>query len=126
MVPNDLAAAGARRAGVTVETNLLMMVVDESRKEKFEPLLDRSGVLGYTEIPHALGVGATGPRPGSRAFSRTSAIILTVVPTGALNPLVEGIRTYCGECGERLRMFAWSVEDMALTADAKEGPAGGI
>ena len=36
-------------------TKLLMLVVEESRKEEMEVFLDRAGVLGYTEIPHALG-----------------------------------------------------------------------
>ena len=55
-------------------TKLLMLVVEGSRKEDVEVFLDRAGVLGYTEIPHALGVGVTGPRLGSRAFPKTSAL----------------------------------------------------
>ena len=97
-------------------TKILMLVVEESRKEELEAFLDRAGVLGYTEIPHALGVGTTGPRLGSRAFPKTSAVIFTVLPADALPPLVERVRAYCGECGERLKMLAWDAEEIALDA----------
>ncbi len=95
-------------------TKILMLVVEESRKEELEVFLDRAGVLGYTEIPHALGVGATGPRLGSRAFPKTSAVIFTVMPAEALDPLVEKLRAFCGECGERMKMLAWDAHDIAL------------
>ena len=96
-------------------TKLLMLVVEESRKEEVEVFLDRAGVLGYTEIPHALGVGATGPRLGSRAFPKTSAVIFTVLEEDALQRVVDGIRAYCGECGERLKMLAWDAQDIPVT-----------
>lgn len=96
-------------------TKLLMLVVEESRKEEVEVFLDRAGVLGYTEIPHALGVGATGPRLGSRAFPKTSAVIFTVLEEDALQRVVDGIRAYCGECGERLKMLAWDAQDILVT-----------
>ncbi|HUK12308.1 MAG TPA: hypothetical protein VLW17_03320 [Thermoanaerobaculaceae bacterium] len=98
---------------------LLMLVVDEARKEELEVLLDRAGALGYTEIPHALGVGLTGPRLGSRAFPKTSAVIFTVVPAELLDGLVAAIRSYCGECGERLKLLAWDASEIPL-----EDPAG--
>ncbi|MGD1149087.1 MAG: hypothetical protein ABR961_14180 [Thermoanaerobaculaceae bacterium] len=96
-------------------TKLLMLVVEESKKEQVEVFLDRAGVLGYTEIPHALGVGATGPRLGSRAFPKTSAVIFTVLEEDALQRVVDGIRAYCGECGERLKMLAWDAQDIPVT-----------
>ena len=99
-------------------TKLLMLVVEESRKEEVEVFLDRAGVLGYTEIPHALGVGATGPRLGSRAFPKTSAIIFTVLEEDALNRIVDGIRAYCGDCGERLKMLAWDAQDIPVSVGA--------
>ncbi len=99
-------------------TKILMLVVEESRKEELEVFLDRAGVVGYTEIPHALGVGATGPRLGSRAFPKTSAVIFTVLPAEALAQLVEGLRAYCAECGERLKMLAWDAQDITLDASA--------
>ena len=61
---------------------LLMLIVDEEKKEELEVFLNRAGVLGYTEIPHAVGVGSTGPRLGSRAFPKTSAVIFTVIAGG--------------------------------------------
>jgi len=99
-------------------TKVLMLVVEESRKEQLEVFLDRAGVLGYTEIPNAYGMGTTGPRLGSRAFPKTSAVIFTVLPAEALDPLVAGLREYCGGCGERLKMLAWDAQDIALDAGA--------
>ena len=96
-------------------TKLLMLVVEESRKEEVEVFLDHAGVLGYTEIPRALGHGTTEPRLGSRAFPKTSAIIFTVLDDDALTRIVDGIRAYCGECGERLKMLAWDVQDIPVT-----------
>jgi len=99
-------------------TKVLLIVVEESRKEQLEVFLDRAGVLGYTEIPNALGMGTTGPRLGSRAFPKTSAVIFTVLPAEALDPLVAALRAYCGECGERLKMLAWDAQEIALDAGA--------
>jgi len=95
-------------------TKVLLLVVEESRKEQLEVFLDRTGVVGYTEIPHALGVGTTGPRLGSRAFPKTSAVIFTVLTAEALDPLVASLRAYCSECGERLKMLAWDAQEIAL------------
>ena len=61
---------------------LLMLIVDETRKEELEVFLNRAGVLGYTEIQHAVGFGSTGLRLGSRAFPKTSAVIFTVIAGG--------------------------------------------
>ncbi len=45
---------------------LLMIIVDDGKKEELEVLLNRAGVAGCTEIPRATGMGTTGPRLGSR------------------------------------------------------------
>jgi hypothetical protein len=91
---------------------LLMMIVDESKKEELEVLLGRVGVRGYTELPNAVGVGTSGPRLGSGAFPKTSAVVFSVVDDGAKTELVRQIREYCTECGEKLRMIAWDVEEL--------------
>jgi len=91
---------------------LLMLIVDEERKEELEVFLNRAGVVGYTELPGAMGMGSTGPRLGSRAFPKTSAVIFTIVEPGALDTLVADVKAYCAECGERLRMIAWGVESI--------------
>ncbi len=96
-----------------METKLLMLIVDENHKEELEAFLNRSGVVGYTEIPRALGVGSSGPRLGSRAFPGTSAVIFTVLSAESLDRLVEDIRAYCKDCGQRLKMLVWGVEDVA-------------
>ncbi len=91
---------------------LLMLIVDETKKEELEVLLNRSGVVGYTEIPRAIGVGTSGPRLGSGAFPRTSAVIFTVLSDDSLERLVKEIKEFCAECGERLKMIVWGVEEV--------------
>jgi len=91
---------------------LLMLIVDGERKEQLEAFLNRSGVLGYTELPQAVGVGTSGKRLGSRAFPRTSAVIFTVLSDEALNELTSEIKRYCEDCGEHLKMIVWGVEEV--------------
>ena len=90
---------------------LLMMIIDETHKEELEVLLQRAGVEGYTEIPHAFGLGTTGQRLGSRAYPKTSAIIFTLVEEERLQALRDQVRAYCHDCGEKLKMFAWNAEE---------------
>ncbi len=99
---------------------MLMAVIDESKKEELEVFLNRSGVHGYTELSHAAGLGSSGPRLGSSAFPRTSAVIFTVLPDEALGRLMEGVDQFCATCGEDLRMFSWDVE--ALRGFAERPP----
>lgn len=89
---------------------MLMIIVDESKKEELEIFLDRSGVRGYTEVAHAAGMGSTGPRLGSSAFPRTSALVFTVMSEEALTRLQAGVDQFCATCGEELRMIAWDAE----------------
>ena len=92
---------------------LLMLIVDESRKEELEVFLSHAeGVVGFTELPHAIGVGTTGLRLGSRAFPSTSAVIFTVVAEDAAQRLVAALKEHCRECGEKLKMFGWQVEEL--------------
>ncbi|HNX51827.1 MAG TPA: hypothetical protein PLS53_18135 [Thermoanaerobaculaceae bacterium] len=91
---------------------LLMMIIDEARKEELEVLLRQAGVEGYTEIPHARGLGTTGQRLGSRAYPKTSAIIFTLVEAERLQALREQIRAYCHDCGEKLKMLVWTAEEV--------------
>jgi hypothetical protein len=91
---------------------LLLIVVEGSHKEEVEALLQKAGAPGYTEIPNAVGVGMTGPRLGSRAFPKTSAVIFSALDEEALVRLREVIHTYCQSCGERIKLFALSAEDV--------------
>jgi hypothetical protein len=95
---------------------MVLMVVDGARREELEVALEEAGVTGYTEIPHAAGLGTRGPRLGSRAFPRTSAVIFTFVSDDSLEPLREKLRDFCAACGERLRFVAWDAEEMGLPA----------
>lgn len=89
---------------------MLMIIVDESKKEELEVFLNHSGVAGYTELSHAAGVGSSGPRLGSRAFPRTSAVVFSVLDQEALDRLGRGIDEFCSTCGEQIRMVSWDVE----------------
>ncbi len=89
---------------------MLMTIVDESKKEEFEVFLNRSGVEGYTEISHAAGMGTSGPRQGSRAFPKTSAVVFTMLSEDALEKLLKKVDEFCASCGEELRLISWPVE----------------
>ena len=89
---------------------MLMIIIDEAKKEELEVFLERSGVTGYTELSHAAGMGRSGPRLGSRAFPRTSAVVFSVLDEEALDRLVAGVDQFCSTCGEKLRMCAWDAE----------------
>lgn len=92
---------------------ILMTIVDEERKEELEAYLTNSGVLGFTEIPRAVGQGVSGRRLGSGAFPKTSAVIFTILEDADLDRVVAGIRRVCEPCGERARMVSWTVDDLS-------------
>jgi len=89
---------------------MLLIVIDEAKKEELEVFLNRSGVEGYTEISRAAGMGSTGRRLGSGAFPKTSAVLLTILSQEAIDRLLEGIDDFCATCGEKLRMVSWDVD----------------
>lgn len=89
---------------------MLMIVIDESKKEELEIFLKHSGVLGFTEIRQAAGIGDSGPRLGSGAFPKTSAIVFTLLTEEVLEQLVQGVDQFCASCGEQLRMVSWDVD----------------
>jgi len=89
---------------------MLMLIVDESKKEELEVFLNRSGVQGYSEVAHAAGMGTSGLRLGSSAFPKTSALIFTILTAEALEILQAGVEQFCANCGEELRMIAWDAE----------------
>jgi hypothetical protein len=91
---------------------LLMIIVEEAHKEELEVFLERSGVAGYSEIPHVIGRGMTGPRLGSGAFPKTSAIIFTAIEPEAIGDLRRGLDDFCAQCGERVKMMVWGVEQV--------------
>jgi uncharacterized protein YaaQ len=91
---------------------MLMIVVDDSHKEEVEAFLHRAGVAGYTEIADATGLGVTGPRLGSGAFPKTSAVILSAVGDGEVATLRAGLLEFCSACDERVKLLAWDVEEI--------------
>lgn len=101
-----------------------MVIVDEGRKEELEAYLTRSGVEGYTEISQAVGIGVTGPRLGSGAFPRTSAVIFSVLDPAAVDELAAGLAAYCADCGARVRMLSWDVEEVPVAVTPPAGATG--
>jgi hypothetical protein len=91
---------------------MVLIVVDETKKEELEVVLEEAGVVGYTELAPAAGLGTTGWKLGSRAFPRSSAVIFSVLEPSALSELTAKVRTFCEHCGERLRMVAWEIEEV--------------
>ena len=89
---------------------MVMMIIDERKREELEVFLGRSGVEGYTEISSAVGAGTTEPRLGSSAFPRTSSVVFSVLDDTALERLKAGVQEFCANCGENLKMFAWDAE----------------
>ncbi len=91
---------------------LLMIIVETECREELEVLLQKNGIVAYSEIPNAHGVGQTGVRMGSSAHPRTSSIFFTVVEADQVNPLKENICAYCDACDKHMRMIQWTVEDV--------------
>jgi hypothetical protein len=89
---------------------MLMIIVDEAKREELEVFLDRSGLEGYTEVSHAAGLGTSGLRLGSSAYPKTSAIVFSILTEEALSNLNAGVDEFCASCGEELRMIAWDVD----------------
>lgn len=89
---------------------MLMIIIDESKKEELEVFLSHSGVEGYTEISEAKGMGSTGIRFGSRAFPKTSAVLFTILSEEAVARLMPGLDDFCATCGEKLKMISWDVD----------------
>jgi hypothetical protein len=92
---------------------LLMIIVDTACREEVEVLFQRNKVTGYSEIPNAHGVGATGVRMGSSAHPKTSSIFFTVVEAEQVEPLKKALCTYCDACEKDMRMIQWGVEEVA-------------
>ena len=57
-------------------------------------------------------MGTTGPRLGSAAFPKTSAVLFTIVEDEKARSLAGELKAYCAECGERLKMASWPVEEL--------------
>lgn len=89
---------------------MLMIIIDEAKKEELEVFLKHSGIQGYTELSPAAGMGATGPRLGSRAFPETSAVVFTLVNQEAVERLAAGVEDFCTTCEETLKMVSWDVD----------------
>lgn len=91
---------------------MLLAIVDDAHKEELETILHRVGASGYTEISQASGVGLTGPRLGSRAFPKSSAVIFSLLDEDVLSRLREEVRAYCQDCSERIKLVAWNADEI--------------
>jgi hypothetical protein len=92
---------------------MVMIIVEDDKKEELEVVLGRAGVVGYTEISRATGRGESGPRLGSGAFPRTSAVVFSILSDAALAGLRTALREFCADCGERLKVVAWDVAEVS-------------
>ena len=92
---------------------LLMIIVESHCREELEVLLQREGITGYSEIPGAHGVGASGVRMGSGAHPETSSIFFTVVEDDQVTGLKKTIGSFCDASDKKMRMIQWAVEDVA-------------
>lgn len=92
---------------------LLMALIDEGCKEELEIILTRAGVTGYTEIPHAVGMGTSGPRLGSAAFPKTSAVVLTFLEDGDAGRVAAAVRAQCPAKG-RVHLITWSIDALGV------------
>ena len=91
---------------------LLMIIIDTECREELEVLFKHHDVTGYTEIPNAHGIGETGVRMGSGAYPKTSSIFFTVVEPNKVQPLKEGLCSYCDACNHDMKMIRWGVEEV--------------
>ncbi len=92
---------------------LLMIIVESHCREELEVLLQHKGITGYSEIPNAHGVGASGVRMGSSAHPETSSIFFTVVEEDQVAGLKETICSFCDASDKKMRMIQWGVEEVA-------------
>ena len=91
---------------------LLMIIVDTDCREEVEVLFRHNDIVGYTEIPSAHGVGASGVRMGSRAHPKTSSIFFTMVEASQVGPLKNALCDYCEACERNMKMVQWGVEEV--------------
>ena len=90
---------------------LLMALIDEGCVEELEVVLKRAGVSGYTEIPGAVGMGTSGPRLGSAAFPKTSAVVLTFLEDADVARVAAAVHGQCPAKG-RVHLVTWGVETL--------------
>ena len=64
----------------------------------------------HRNLPGCRQWSLTGPRLGSSAFPKTSAVVFTILDDEALQGLREGVDRFCATCGEELRMISWDVD----------------
>jgi nitrogen regulatory protein PII len=88
---------------------MLMVIIDNRKKEELEIVLQRHGVNGFTEIPEVHGFGSTGLKMGSAAFPESSAIIFAVIDDETCCRVVETIKEFCAQCAEHIKLLHWDV-----------------
>jgi uncharacterized protein YaaQ len=86
---------------------MLMIIIDNRRKEELELVLRRAGVEGYTQIPDVYGFGTTGEKMGSAVAPGSNSILFVLLDEAGLQELMDTIRRYCAECSQHIRMLHW-------------------
>ena len=85
---------------------LLMVVYSGSRPDTVTGLLEAHAVHGWTELPRALGAGATGRREASRAWPGDAAVFFTIVDDARAAPLADALAGAAGTLPAEERLHA--------------------
>ncbi|HEU5175293.1 MAG TPA: hypothetical protein VFT96_11110 [Gemmatimonadaceae bacterium] len=91
---------------------MLMLVYSGADPRRISSVLDDHHAGGYTEFDGVHGSGATGRREGSRAWPGESTLFVSVVPTDAVPPLTDTLRSLSAALppGERLHVAVMPTE----------------
>ena len=91
---------------------LVMIVYSGSRPKTVTALLEAHDVRGWTELPRALGAGASGRREQSRAWPGDAAVIFTIVDAARAGELTGALAAAAAElpAGERLHAAVLPIE----------------
>ena len=91
---------------------LLMIVYSGSQPQGVTALLEAHGVHGWTELPRALGAGASGRREQTRAWPGDAVVLLTIVDAARVDELTTTLAQARDRLpqGERLHAAVLPVE----------------
>ncbi len=91
---------------------MLVVIYGGSRRELVPDLLDRHGVIGWTQLANAHGAGRSGRHEGTRAWPGESDVFFTVVGDDAVAALSATLRemALAAMPGERLHVAELPVE----------------
>lgn len=91
---------------------MLMLVYSGGDPRRISSVLDEHHAGGYTEFDGVHGAGTTGRREGSRAWPGESTLFVSVVPSEAVPPLTDTLKSLADTLptGERLHVAVLPTE----------------